>query len=74
VPDRPINMPLEGTIAICLTIRSVFLDTEFHGHIPVNAGLIRPISIVAPRDAWPTRPSPPPTIARFCPGTSSPIR
>ena len=40
VPDRPINMPLEGTadIAIWLTIRSVLLDTEIHGHIPVNAG------------------------------------
>jgi N-methylhydantoinase B len=40
VPDRPINMPLEGTadIAIWLTIRSVLLDTEVHGHIPVNAG------------------------------------
>jgi N-methylhydantoinase B len=38
VPDRPINMPLEGTadIAIWLTIRSVLLDTEIHGHIPVN--------------------------------------
>ena len=36
VPDRPINMPLEGTvdIAIWLTIRSVLLDTEVHGHIP----------------------------------------
>ena len=30
VPDRPINMPLEGTadIAIWLTIRSVLLDTD----------------------------------------------
>ena len=26
-----------------LTIRSVLLDTAVHGHIPVNAGLIRPI-------------------------------
>src|SRR4029434_7524338 len=39
VPDRPINMPLEGTadIAIWLTIRSVLLDTHVHGHLPVTA-------------------------------------
>src|SRR5258708_5912580 len=64
-------MPLEGTadIEIWLTIRSVPLDTEIHGHIPVNAGLIRPIAISwRPRAASPTRPSLPPTIARFCLG------
>ena len=59
VPDRPINMPLEGTVdfAIWLTIRSVLLDTAIHGHIPENAGLMRPITIVAPRAASPTRSS-----------------
>lgn len=70
VPDRPINMPLEGTadIAIWLTIRSVLLDTAVHGHIPVNAGLIRPIKIVAPKGCLANPTFPAPTIARFCPG------
>ena len=51
VSDRPINMPLEGTvdIAIWLTVRSVLLDTDTHGHIPVNDGLVRPIHIIAPQ-------------------------
>ncbi len=70
VPDRPINMPLEGTvdIAIWLTIRSILLDTEIHGHIPVNAGLVRPITIVAPKGCLANPVFPAPTIARFCPG------
>jgi N-methylhydantoinase B len=70
VSDRPINMPLEGTadIAIWLTIRSVLLDTELHGHIPVNAGLLRPITIVAPKGCLANPTFPAPTIARFCPG------
>jgi len=70
VPDRPINMPLEGTadIAIWLTIRSVLLDTHIHGHIPVNAGLIRPITIIAPKGCLANPTFPAPTIARFCPG------
>ena len=70
VADRPINMPLEGTadIAIWLTIRSVLLDTAVHGHIPVNAGLVRPIRIVAPKGCLANPIFPAPTIARFCPG------
>jgi N-methylhydantoinase B len=70
VPDKPINMPLEGTadIAIWLTIRSVLLDTAVHGHIPVNAGLVRPIKIVAPKGCLANPVFPAPTIARFCPG------
>ncbi|MDP6815712.1 MAG: hydantoinase B/oxoprolinase family protein [Alphaproteobacteria bacterium] len=70
VPDRPINMPLEGTvdIAIWLTIRSVLLDTAVHGHIPVNDGLVRPIRIVAPEGCLANPTFPAPTIARFCPG------
>src|SRR5215470_6710872 len=70
VPDRPINMPLEGTVdvAIWLTIRSVLLDTAVHGHIPVNAGLLRPITIVAPPGCLANPAFPAPTIARFCPG------
>jgi N-methylhydantoinase B len=53
---------------IWLTIRSVLLDTEVHGHIPVNAGLIRPITIVAPKGCLANPTFPAPTIARFCPG------
>jgi N-methylhydantoinase B len=38
VPDRPINMPLEGTVdcAIWLTLRSILLDSAVYGHIPQN--------------------------------------
>ena len=70
VSDRPINMPLEGTvdIAIWLTVRSVLLDTAAHGHIPVNDGLVRPIHIVAPEGCLANPKFPAPTIARFCPG------
>jgi N-methylhydantoinase B len=70
VPDRPINMPLEGTVdvAIWLTIRSVLLDTAVHGHIPVNDGLLRPIKIVAPKGCLANPIFPAPTIARFCLG------
>lgn len=70
VPDRPINMPYEGTvdIAIWLTIRSILLDTAVEGHIPVNAGLVRPITIKAPRGCLANPIFPAPTIARFAPG------
>ncbi len=70
VPDRPINMPFEGTVdvAVWLTIRSVLLDTAVHGPIPVNDGLTRPIKIVAPRGCLANPEFPAPTIARFCPG------
>ena len=70
VSDRPINMPLVGTvdIAVWLTVRSVLLDTAVHGHIPVNAGLVRPIRLVVPRGCLCNPIFPAPTIARFCPG------
>jgi N-methylhydantoinase B len=70
IPDRPINMPLEGTVdvAVWLTIRSVLLDTAVHGHIPVNDGLTRPINIIAPKGCLANPEFPAPTIARFCPG------
>ena len=71
VPDRPINMPLEGTvdIAIWLTIRSMLLDTRRpRPHPGQNAGLIRPITIVAPKGCLANPIFPAPTIARFCPG------
>ena len=70
VPDRPINMPLVGTVdvAVWLTVRSVLLDTAVHGHIPVNDGLTRAIKIVAPKGCLANPIFPAPTIARFCPG------
>ena len=70
VPDRPINMPFEGTvdIAVWLTMRSVLLDTAVRGHIPVNHGLLRPIRITAPKGSLANPMFPAPTIARFCPG------
>jgi N-methylhydantoinase B len=36
IPDRPVNMPLEGTVAIAvyLVLRSILLDTETHEYIP----------------------------------------
>ncbi|HXO90972.1 MAG TPA: hydantoinase B/oxoprolinase family protein [Stellaceae bacterium] len=70
VPDRPINMPFEGTVdvAVWLTIRSVLLDTAVRGHIPVNDGLLRPIRITAPLGSLANPVFPAPTIARFCPG------
>jgi N-methylhydantoinase B len=70
VKDRPINMPFTGTVdvAVWLTVRSVLLDTAVHGHIPVNEGLTRPITIIAPKGCLANPEFPAPTIARFCPG------
>lgn len=70
VKDRPINMPFTGTVdvAVWLTVRSVLLDTAVHGHVPVNEGLTRPITIIAPRGCLANPEFPAPTIARFCPG------
>jgi len=72
VPDRPINMPFEGTVdvAVWLTIRSVLLDTALRGHIPVNDGLLRPIKITAPVGTLANPIFPAPTIARFCTGNA----
>ncbi|MDN3015819.1 hydantoinase B/oxoprolinase family protein [Paenibacillus sp. BSR1-1] len=67
VPDRPINMPLIGTvdIAINLTLRSILLDSTVYGNFPQNSGLIRPIKIVAPKGTMCNPIFPAPTIARF---------
>lgn len=68
--NRPINMPFEGTVdcAIYLTLRSILLDSNSFGHIPQNSGLIRPITITAPKGTICNPIFPAPTIARFCPG------
>ena len=70
LPDKPINMPLEGTVdcAVWLTLRSILLDSTVYGHIPQNSGLTRPIEIVAPKGCLANPTFPAPVIARFCPG------
>lgn len=70
IDDKPINMPLEGTvdIAIWLTIRSILLDSHVYGHMPQNSGLTRPIHLVVPKGTLANPIFPAPTIARFCPG------
>lgn len=70
LPDKPINMPFEGTVdcAIWLTLRSILLDAVDYGHIPQNAGLARPVTIVAPKGCLANPEFPAPVIGRFCPG------
>lgn len=70
LPDKPVNMPLVGTVdcAIWLTIRSILLDSVTYGPIPQNSGLTRPISITAPRGCLANPVFPAPVIARFCSG------
>ena len=70
LPDKPINMPLVGTVdcAIWLTVRSILLDSAVHGPVPQNEGLTRPITIVAPLGCLANPVFPAPVIARFCPG------
>ena len=70
VDDRPINMPLHGTVdcAVWMTLRSILLDSAVHGRVPLNAGLTRPIRIVAPKGTLVNPIFPAPTISRACPG------
>lgn len=70
VPDKPINMPLVGTVdcSVWLTVRSILLDTVSYGAIPQNSGLTRPITIEAPEGTLVNPIFPAPVIARFCPG------
>lgn len=72
IPDKPINMPLVGTvdISIWLTLRSILLDSVVYGSIPQNEGLSRPITIVAPKGSLANPIFPAPVIARFCPGNA----
>jgi N-methylhydantoinase B len=72
VPDRPINMPFEGTVdcAVWLTLRSILLDSVVYGSIPQNSGLARPIKIVAPKGCLANPIFPAPVIARFCAGNA----
>ena len=70
LPDKPVNMPLEGTVdcAIWLTLRSILLDSTLYGSIPQNSGLTRPIRIEAPLGTIANPVFPAPVIARFCTG------
>lgn len=70
VSDRPINMPLEGTVdvSVYLTLRSILLDAAVTDPVPQNEGISRPITIIAPRGSLANPIFPAPTIARFCPG------
>ena len=72
IPNKPINMPLVGTvdIAVWLTLRSILLDSVIYGSIPQNEGLTRPITIVAPKGSLANPIFPAPVIARFCPGNA----
>ena len=69
VDDRPINMPLQGTVdcAVSTTLRSILLDSAVHGRIPQNSGLTRPVEIVAPKGTLVNPVFPAPTISRACP-------
>lgn len=70
VADRPINMPLVGTvdIAVYLTLRSILLDSTIYGNFSQNSGLSRPIKIIAPKGTLCNPIFPAPTIARFTSG------
>lgn len=70
VKDRPINMPLVGTvdIAVYLTLRSILLDSTTYGDFSQNSGLSRPIHIIAPKGTLCNPVFPAPTIARFTSG------
>jgi N-methylhydantoinase B len=72
VADRPINMPFPGTtdMAVYLTVRTILLDSKKFGYIPQNAGMVRPIKIIAPAGTLANPTYPAPTISRFCPGNA----
>ena len=71
-PNKPINMPLVGTVdcAVWLTLRSILLDSDSYGSIPQNSGLTRPITIHAPLGCLANPIFPAPVIARFCTGNA----
>lgn len=72
VDDRPINMPFPGTtdMAVYLTVRTILLDSKKFGYIPQNAGMVKPIKIIAPEGTLANPTYPAPTISRFCPGNA----
>lgn len=70
VQGHAINMPFVGTVdvSLWLTLRSILLDSNVFGNIPQNAGLFRPVTIIAPEGCIANPTFPAPTIARFAPG------
>jgi len=66
----PINMPFYGTtdMAVLLTLRMLLLPETEYPNLPHNAGMFRPISIVAPAGTIVNPNFPAPTIGRFCGG------
>ena len=70
LPDKPINIPFKGSVdcAVWVAIKSVLLDSEIHGDIPQNAGLIRPITIEAPEGCLANPIFPAPTMCRYAGG------
>jgi len=66
----PINMPFYGTtdMAVLLTLRTLLLPETEHPNLPHNAGLFRPVEIVAPPGTIVNATFPAPTIGRFCGG------
>jgi N-methylhydantoinase B len=66
----PINMPFFGTtdMAVLLTLRTLLLPETTYSDLPHNAGMYRPIHIVAPERTIVNPTFPAPTIGRFCGG------
>lgn len=66
----PINMPFYGTtdMAVLLTLRMLLLPETVYPNLPHNAGMFRPIRIVAPEGTIVNPRFPAPTIGRFCGG------
>jgi N-methylhydantoinase B len=66
----PINMPFYGTtdMAVLLTLRTLLLPETEHPNLPHNAGLFRPVEIIAPPGSIVNATFPAPTIGRFCGG------
>ncbi len=66
----PINMPFHGTtdMAVLLTLRTLLLPETEYPNLPHNAGLFRPVRIVAPEGTIVNPRFPAPTIGRFCGG------
>jgi N-methylhydantoinase B len=66
----PINMPFYGTtdMAVLLTLRMLLLPETQYPNLPHNAGLFRPVSIIAPPGTIVNPIFPAPTIGRFCGG------
>lgn len=66
----PINMPLRGTtdMAVLLTLRTLLLPETEYPNLPHNAGLFRPVRIIAPESTIVNPTFPAPTIGRFCGG------